>query len=174
MRAGRACICALYGAAKCDSRRKRVAENREAQGIVRPCTLCFISPLWGGRRAQRSEHVGWGPPPEIASQFRPPHKGEVEGALIHSRFRDDGETLHPIDQKGNAKRSATFDRRLLSGCCTFDRRNADSTTGTADILSAAALPEIPDADRRSAVPVESSIPERQDGSLTPTLPLPGL
>jgi len=129
MRAGRACICALYGAAKCDSRRKRVAENREAQGIVRPCTLCFISPLWGGRRAQRSEHVGWGPPPEIASQFRPPHKGEVEGALIHSRFRDDGETLHPIDQKGNAKRSATFDRRLLSGRCTFDRRNADPLLG---------------------------------------------
>jgi hypothetical protein len=33
-------------------------------------------------------------------------------------------TLHPIDQNGNAKRSATFDRRLLSGSCTFDRRNA--------------------------------------------------
>jgi hypothetical protein len=44
----------------------------------------FTSPLWGGRSAERS---GWGdggdvsgtvPPPEKASLFRPPHKGEVQ------------------------------------------------------------------------------------------------
>src|SRR5271163_3084919 len=102
MRAGRACICALYGAAKCDSRRKRVAENREAQGIVRPCTLCFISPLWGGRRAQRSEYVGWGPPPEIASQFRPPHKGEVgpEAQLLSQILKTPAPTLAARKPRG--------------------------------------------------------------------------
>ena len=40
------------------------------------------SPLWGGRRAQRSEHVGWGPPPEIADAISTSPQG---GGGTHER-----------------------------------------------------------------------------------------
>src|SRR5215467_6715901 len=47
----------------------------------------FTSPLWGGRRAQRSEHVGWGsmpgdgadPHPKNASHFSTSPQGGGEG-----------------------------------------------------------------------------------------------
>src|SRR5271154_1488492 len=55
------------------------------------------SPLWGGRRAQRSEHVGWGPPPEIADAISTsPQRGRGKAPIRHDTLGADkhrGETM---------------------------------------------------------------------------------
>src|SRR5580700_9825238 len=57
---------------------QKLGHSKSDIGDGRIPTLRPTSPLRGGGRAQRSEHVGWGPHPKSLTRFRPPRKGEVE------------------------------------------------------------------------------------------------
>ena len=60
--------------------------------------IVFTSPLRGGRRAQRSEHVGWRAPTSERFALRPPHKGEVDSCARANRHPFTSSTFRPSER----------------------------------------------------------------------------